>query len=330
MEPQLPLAHYRLTFTGAPAGDYAGSAWRGAFGRALRETLCVTRAPACEGCALLATCGYPYLFETAPPPASQALGKLPAVPHPYVLEPAPPAAATDREHRLDLILFGRGNQYLPYGLLALERAAGRGIGPGRPPLRLAEVRQESRPGGDDWAVIYRPREELAARPAMEPVAAPSAPSLCRVRLRAPLRLLRAGRPLRPGAFTARDFLLALVRRISWLAYFHAGGPHRPADLDDLVAAAGAVRIVARGLRWWDWARYSSRQHQRIPMGGAAGWLELAGPGLARLWPYLWLGQWTHVGRGAVMGLGGYRLLASLPNAASTPPSASMELEPVLP
>jgi len=37
--PRLPLSHFRLVFAaegGPGAGDYAGSAWRGAFGRALR------------------------------------------------------------------------------------------------------------------------------------------------------------------------------------------------------------------------------------------------------------------------------------------------------
>lgn len=38
-----------------------------------------------------------------------------------------------------------------------------------------------------------------------------------------------------------------------------------------------------------------------------GTIELAGDGLEPFWPYLWLGQWTHAGKGVVMGLGGYRI-----------------------
>jgi len=30
-------------------------------------------------------------------------------------------------------------------------------------------------------------------------------------------------------------------------------------------------------------------------------------GLEPLWPLLWLGQWTHAGKGAVMGLGRYEV-----------------------
>ncbi|MEZ5581405.1 MAG: CRISPR system precrRNA processing endoribonuclease RAMP protein Cas6 [Candidatus Competibacteraceae bacterium] len=47
-------------------------------------------------------------------------------------------------------------------------------------------------------------------------------------------------------------------------------------------------------------------------GGIIGELTLTGDKLAPFWPYLWLGQWTHVGKGAVMGLGQYRLLTDPP------------------
>ena len=36
-------------------------------------------------------------------------------------------------------------------------------------------------------------------------------------------------------------------------------------------------------------------------------LDLAGHDLAEFWPYLWLGQWTHVGKGTSMGMGAYTI-----------------------
>lgn len=350
--PRLPLSHFRLAFAAegvSGPGDYAGSAWRGAFGRALRRALCVTHAPVCDGCLLLSSCGYPYLFATAPPPAGGILGRVPSVPHPYVLAPGrpEPSPAGGVQQRLDLTLFGRGHDYLAYTVLALERAAAGGVGPGRRPFHLREIRQESRPGAADWQVIYRPGGTLSPAPAAPPLAPPPAPACCRVALGAPTRLTCDGRPVRPGALRARDFLVALLRRIHWLAHFHAGAPPRPDDLAALVAAAERVRLAAADLRWWDWHRYSARQRRKIPMGGLAGWFELAGPALAELWPYLWLGQWTHVGKGGVMGLGRYRLaaaggatalaappdapsFASLPSAPAGPPLAMLEAEPVRP
>ena len=65
----------------------------------------------------------------------------------------------------------------------------------------------------------------------------------------------------------------------------------------------------RQLRWFDWTRYSSRQQQEMALGGVVGqWhLHTNADTLEQLWPWLWLGQWLHVGKNASFGLGGYRL-----------------------
>ena len=65
----------------------------------------------------------------------------------------------------------------------------------------------------------------------------------------------------------------------------------------------------RDLKWFDWTRYSSRQQQEMTLGGVLGHWTLHGAPdvLAKVWPWLWLGQWLHVGKNATMGLGGYAL-----------------------
>jgi hypothetical protein len=124
--PELPVARYRLEF--ATAGQprlpaYAGSAWRGALGHSLRRTVCVTRLPTCTGCLLVGSCAYPYVFETPPPPQAQKMRRYTAAPHPFVLEvPCPDGTGEDLPYRLGLVLFGRGNQYLPYLVQALQQA----------------------------------------------------------------------------------------------------------------------------------------------------------------------------------------------------------------
>jgi hypothetical protein len=70
-------------------------------------------------------------------------------------------------------------------------------------------------------------------------------------------------------------------------------------------AEGGARELA--LTWRDWTRYSSRQQTTMQMGGLTGRLGVDLGGHERLWPYLWLGQWTHAGKGTSMGLGRYRL-----------------------
>ncbi|MDS4021042.1 MAG: CRISPR system precrRNA processing endoribonuclease RAMP protein Cas6, partial [Candidatus Competibacter sp.] len=97
-----------------------------------------------------------------------------------------------------------------------------------------------------------------------------------------------------------------LRRISLLTAFHTDDPLET-DFVGLTQAARAVELERTRLRWYDWTRYSSCQDALIQMGGLIGEIELDGAGLEPFWPYLWLGQWTHAGKGAVMGLGRYRL-----------------------
>ena len=47
----------------------------------------------------------------------------------------------------------------------------------------------------------------------------------------------------------------------------------------------------------------------MTLGGVLGqWTLHDSPDtLANIWPWLWLGQWLHVGKNATMGMGGYTL-----------------------
>ena len=70
----LALARYRVTFEALEPlalPEYLGSTLRGAFGHAFRK-LCCPAAPA-AACPIPAACPYHLVFETAPPPDSQAL-----------------------------------------------------------------------------------------------------------------------------------------------------------------------------------------------------------------------------------------------------------------
>ncbi|MDS4020453.1 MAG: CRISPR system precrRNA processing endoribonuclease RAMP protein Cas6 [Candidatus Competibacter sp.] len=114
-------------------------------------------------------------------------------------------------------------------------------------------------------------------------------------------------PDTPEFFRFTHLFGSLLRRISLLIAFH-GDRSLDADFPTLARAADAVSPTATRLRWRDWSRYSSRQGTAVPMGGLVGEIALSGAGLEPFWPWLWLGQWTHAGKGAVMGLGGYRIM----------------------
>jgi hypothetical protein len=308
----LPLARHRLHLIAQTAihlPDYAGSMWRGALGHSLRRTVCVTGERHCPDCLLYRSCIYPYVFDTPPPERTEKLRKYPAAPHPFVIEPWPGCrnVAPGEAFGVDLVLIGRGRSQLAYFIEALRRAGQSGIGKGAAQgagrYVLAGVEQERAAG---WQRIYTTGGRLESHAAQMPSIPPLPMGLVRVELLTPLRLKVAEDLVTPERLRFRDFFSALLRRLSLLSYFHTDAP-LDTDFRALVQAAETVDIDAPDLRWHEWTRYSARQDTLLQMGGLVGSFALPGAALAPFWSCLWAGQWTHAGKGAVMGLGRYRL-----------------------
>ncbi|WP_440941152.1 CRISPR system precrRNA processing endoribonuclease RAMP protein Cas6 [Immundisolibacter sp.] len=308
----LPVARYRLHLTADTAvrlPAYAGSTWRGALGHALRRTVCVTDMRDCPDCLLYRSCVYPYVFETPPPERSEKLRKYPAAPHPFVIEPWPDCreVAPGDAFGVDLVLIGRAQGQLAYFIEALRRAGQGGIGKGatRGEGRYVLTSVEQEAAG--WQVIYTSGGRLEPQAAQTPAIPPLPAGRVRVELSTPLRLKVAEDLVTPERLRFRDFFSTLLRRLSLLSYFHTDTP-LDADFRTLVQAAEVVALSDADLQWHDWTRYSARQDALLRMGGLVGTFTLPGAALAPFWSWLWLGQWTHAGKGAVMGLGRYRLI----------------------
>ena len=145
-------------------------------------------------------------------------------------------------------------------------------------------------------------------------AIPKVERVIRLRFETPMRLQRDSLLVTAGMFRFSDLLGALLRRISMLTYFHTDTPLET-DFAVLVELAREVEVTSAQLEWKDWTRYSSRQKTEIEMGGLVGEFLVSLGGTSPLWPYVWLGQWVHAGKGTSMGLGQYTLkAASLPNS----------------
>ena len=322
--PQLAIGYYQFHFEAkgnVRLPSYAGSAWRGAFGHALKRAVCVTNMRQCEPCLLYRTCAYSYLFETPPPASAAKMRKYTAVPHPFVIQPD--TTSDGKIYKLRLILFGRANSLLPYVIHAYERAAEKGLGMGRTPLALTEVSQACKLSGERWSVIYQPGASLQSLPALNPDI-PTKSGHVKITLHTPMRLQRNGSLVTPSEFTFADLFSTLLRRISMLTYFHTDTPLET-DFAELTRQARQITWQDTKLQWFDWARYSSRQETSMQMGGIVGELFLNTTSLDPFWPYLWLGQWTHAGKGTSMGLGHYRIdtVASLPDRHDAPNSGKL-------
>ena len=157
-----------------------------------------------------------------------------------------------------------------------------------------------------WSTEQPQVQAHAASIALPPV--PKATHGFVLHIHTPLRLQHQGHPLRPQQLSPRTLVSAVARRAALVLEFHAAQPQWGSQVPVTTALAEHI-TDQRDLHWFDWKRYSSRQQQEMTLGGVVGKWQLHGAAqtLASVWPWLWLGQWLHVGKNASFGLGGYRL-----------------------
>lgn len=301
----LPLARYRVlyeTLDPLRLPDYPGSAWRGAFGHALKEVACVYPGLACMRCPDLRQCPYPPLFES--------IDSGDPV-RPYIFEPLaysgyfPPGALVN----LDLVLMGWLNDWLALLVAALHRLGERGLGQREPAhLRLLEVRYQADPNENTWVQVQLAGQTAPQPLALGPFRIPLAPQRARMDLLTPLKLKSRGVLIQPQMLNGRELLIALARRFEACAPLMDELP-LPPEPDQWFQDAETL-IEAAELNWLDTHHYSNRQQEALKLGGLTGRLWLGGPVLKRIWPWLWLGQWLHLGSSVTIGLGRYAIRAA--------------------
>lgn len=303
--PVIPVKTYRFHYKSTQPirlPDYPGSAWRGALGHALKRTVCVVRNTACNQCLLKNACAYSYVFETSPPADTEKMRKYHAAPHPFVLRLSE-NPSINSSYRLDLILFGHGQRYFPYLVHALQTAGKAGISGKRQIFELLQIDELDFQGNSQ--PVYLDGALQPQQPAMSPPV-PDMPKRVELTFHTPLRIKLNQKNLTADNFSFGALFSTLLRRISMISYFHTDTPLNT-DFAGLTAQAKQIAIAKHNLQWFDWTRYSSRQQTEMNLGGLVGNITLDTDGLDNFWPYLWLGQWTHIGKATSMGLGAYSI-----------------------
>ena len=285
--------------------------WRSVLGMQLKR-MSEGRAAVPENLPIPAADLYTYFMETPPPPDARLMRLYRQTPHPWLfvcpwnVRELP--LHTGEEYTLPLVLLGRANALLSVFVLALSRAAAQGLGKQRGRMRLMRVEQIPEPpeGGPVTLFEYGGalREAAPWRPEVPEM--PKSGHLI-LQLKSPLRLVVRKQLMNPRRFVSPyPLLMNLVRRASMLCAFH-GEAELQADYAALKTASERVAMPEKRLQWHDQHRWSSRTQQRVPLGGMMGEIMLDISAAPEIWPFLWLGQWLHAGKGTVLGLGRYKL-----------------------
>lgn len=307
----LPIARYRFNFRVTQAINtqlYAGSALRGAFGHALKQLACVTKIKECIACPLLSSCPYTQIFSPHEIPRTRnEFSTIHQIPVPYLIEPPTLGSKTyepESEFSFNMVLMGDSLKQLPLIIMAWRRALLRGLGRTDGKAELINV------------VFTTLNESLVVYDEDSPVLAEHQTGLSLPRYAAaqdlhllfstPLRIQKDKKVLGALDMTARILLRNIIRRVSLVVQFHLGSVI-DIDVHRINLLADTVDDERR-LSWQDWSRYSTRQEQKINLGGVQGhWLLREVP--VELLPFVYLGQWLHVGKETSFGLGRYQIIS---------------------
>lgn len=312
------LSRFRFTIKtlgGVVFPAYKGSVFRGGFGYAFKKVACTQKDTTCDDCLLKSTCVYSYVFETSPQKDSEILRLYPRVPHPFIIEPPPDERQSyppGTEIDFHLVLIGKAIDYLPYFIYTFIELGQSGLGRTRARYELTRVEALNAKKlpvpiytGESKTILANPPVisfDLDGR-------GPSSghDSTLELRFLTPARMRYGGSLTDQLPFHV--LIRNLLRRISALSYFHCGEKLNW-DFRGLIESAKAVETVSSDLRWSDWERYSTRQAQRMKLGGMVGTISYRSePGvLTEFFPMLNLGQYIHVGKGTSFGLGRYEVL----------------------
>lgn len=294
--------------------NYKGSTFRGAFGSTFKKIVCVQTNRKCEMCLLQSNCAYYYVFETPNPNTLPEL-ESPKAPHPFVLEPP-----LDNNERFDigdklnfqLILVGRGINYLPYFIYTFDELGRRGgIGKkrrfGMGKFKLNQVFDgfnEQNSIYDGQTKMMKNDFKIITANELLNVDENKADRI-KIEIITPVRIKHNGKYLlkdRRDNLTIQTFIENLYRRIYYLVHFHEESTLEKFTLPEV----NSLHIHESHLEWREWERYSFSQKSKIKLGGFVGKIIIKG-NLTPWLPLIRTGEILHVGKATAFGLGKYIL-----------------------
>lgn len=235
--------------------------------------------------------------------------KYTTAPHPFIIEPPHEGKNKydpDEEITFNLILIGKGIDYIPYFIYTFSELGNTGIG-------RAKGRYELRKVVTHDGTIYS--SDTGTLKAISPASLPldinakdfdtDTPSSLTIQFLTPTRIVYNGH-LAP-ALEFHMLIRNLLRRISLLYYFHCGGDPSGWDFRGLIKKAEAIKVKDSHLRWQDIERYSTRQNTRMKLGGFVGEITFEG-NIDPFMPLLRAGEVLHVGKATAFGLGQFRII----------------------
>jgi hypothetical protein len=254
----------------------------------------------CVKCSVAADCPYDQLFSQAISPNSSAVKRFqkPPLPFAFDLPSLPPLPSKEGKGEIGLTLVGHAVNHVRLFLDAVAFMFGHHDSRWTEVARVVKIesvdylcnrtiisQNGSNAAFDRFFVLSMEGLEKSAFLSTDAIS---------LNFDTPLRIVKDGHALRELSFPA--LAMALIRRMSSLAFYYC---FMELDLDykSMSRQSQEICISKNGFRWTEWDN---------GMSGIIGSGTFMGP-MVEFHPFLLLGEYLHVGKGASYGLGHYRL-----------------------
>lgn len=276
------------------------TALRGAFGTALRETVCLKECSGQGNCPRgQGECFAARFFDgalRADEREAAPSGFRNDPPKPFLLRTNMPRGCTPRDASwyLDVYCFDPTRLEMDYLLGSLVRLGEGGLGAARSASEMVRV------DGLSENFLVQPAVETHYLPL--PAPAPSEPSLCRVHFRTPTKIVVDGRVVEFPEFP--DFIQGVGNRLQGLCQFYGAGSRALGELATFRTYATEAPMRVLRLDRVRRTRTSTRTGQTHPLSGFVGEVEYLAPWRSYA-PWIQAGLWTGVGKHTQFGHGQY-------------------------
>ncbi len=279
---------------------FKGATFRGTFGHQLKRVICIQRGTECAQCALRQQCPYPYLFASTNQQNEEIL-------RPFILKPPLSRKQfflANKKLYFQLVLVGKAIDYLPYFIYTFIRMGERGIGRDRGRYALQNVLSIDL-HGKKYPIYDSETGTLQSeipRIQLDAIKTKLLPQIA-LQFLTPTQIKQNGKISKVPDFPL--LIKAILRRYHRLRYAHGDGQREQFAID--WEAASRIEVVKEEVQYQRFKRYSNRQGRPVPMEGFVGKLVFRG-NLTPFYPWLKIGEYLHVGKGATFGMGWYRVL----------------------
>ena len=289
---------------------FSGAKLRGSFGHALKSETCAMKTKVdCPFCLLKKTCAYPMIFASES--LDHHLQTFSHKPVPYVIEPP---SMGERYYlagelfRFSMVLSGNAINSLGVIIKAWIRTFLNEKNRLHYSQKIFDgilISVSYKNNAHFEKIIYDDKTQQLNEHC-QTVLIPEKRELqfAHLRFTTPLRLVKKGKLINQETLNAKILLISLIKRINLLNEIY-NKELLIKNIPDLVIQSEQITLRSE-LIWQDWQRYSNKQKKTIPQGGLKGNIVLQGK-LDEFLPWLYLGQWLHIGKNTNFGLGRYYL-----------------------